>query len=199
MLLPSSGLVYAPSDRPLVEEDELCPNTPYGLSKLAQELLGHGSDGPLVCIARPFNHLGPRQDPGFVASGFARRIAEIETGRTAPELRVGNLEPRRDLTDVRDTVRAYRRILEDAPPGRVFNVCSGRVTAIRDVLELLLARARVTVRVVQDPQLFRPNDLPLLHGDGSRIRRELGWTPNIPLERSIENVLDYWREKLRGA
>lgn len=199
VLLPSSGLVYAPSDRPLAEDDELRPNSPYGLSKLAQELLGHGSSGPVVCIARPFNHLGPRQDPGFVASGFARRIVEIEIGRTAPELRVGNLEPRRDLTDVRDTVRAYRRILEQAPPGRAFNVCSGQAIAIRDVLDLLLARARVAVRVVQDPQLFRPNDLPLLQGDASRIRRELGWTPEIPLERTIENVLDYWRDTLRGA
>lgn len=199
VLIPSSGLVYAPSDRPLTEEHELRPNSPYGLSKLAQELLGHESGPPDVCIARPFNHFGPRQDPGFAASGFARRIAEIETGRAAPELQVGNLKPRRDLTDVRDTVSAYRMILEQAPPRRAFNVCTGRTVAIRDLLDLMLARARVPIHVVQDPDRFRPNDLPLLQGDPARIRNELGWTPGISIEQTIGDLLDYWRDRLRAA
>jgi GDP-4-dehydro-6-deoxy-D-mannose reductase len=199
VLVPSSGLVYAPSDHPLNEEHALAPNSPYGLSKLAQELLGHDGGPPDVCIARPFNHFGPRQDPGFVASGFARRIAEIERGGAAPELQVGNLEPRRDLTDVRDTVKAYRMILEKAPPARPFNVCTGRAIGVRDLLDLLLARARVQILVVQDPDRFRPNDLPLLQGDPTRIRSELGWTPGISIERTIDDLLDYWRDRLRAA
>ena len=198
VLIPSSGLVYAPSDRPLTEEHVLGPNSPYGLSKLAQELLAHGGP-PDVYIARPFNHFGPRQDPGYVASGFARRIAEIETGRAAAELQVGNLEPVRDLTDVRDTVRAYRLIMEQAPPRRAFNVCTGRGIGIRNLLDLMLARARASIRVVQDPDRFRPNDLPLLQGDPARIRNELGWTPRISLEQTIDDLLDYWRDRLRVA
>ncbi len=196
VLIPSSGLVYAPSDQPLTESHALGPTNPYGLSKLAQELLGN-SPAPQVYIARPFNHFGPRQDPGFVTSGFARQIVEIETGRAAPEIHVGNLEPLRDLTDVRDTVRAYQLILEHAPPMRTFNVCSGRAIAIRDLLDLMVAKARVPVRVVPDPQRFRPNDLPFLGGDPTRIRTELGWAPEIPLERTIGDVLDYWRDRLR--
>jgi GDP-4-dehydro-6-deoxy-D-mannose reductase len=199
VLIPSSALVYAPSDQPLTEEHALGPNSPYGLSKLAQELLGRDGGPPDVCIARPFNHFGPRQEPGFAASAFARRIAEVESGQAAPELQVGNLEPRRDLTDVRDTVEAYRLILEQAPPRRAFNICTGRAVAIRDLLDLMLARTRAPILVVQDPNRFRPNDLPLLQGDAARIRNELGWAPRISLEQTIDDLLDYWRDRVRAA
>src|SRR5205807_2435381 len=113
-----------------------------------------------VRICRPFNHVGPRQDPWFVASGFARRIADIEAGRWAPEIAVGNLNARRDLTDVRDTVRAYRLIIERGQRGRSYNVCSGRAIAIRDLLDMLLARARVPIRILADSARLRPNDVP---------------------------------------
>ena len=158
------------------------PSSPYALSKLAQEMLGAASARrrATVMIARAFNHFGPRQDPMFVASGFARRIADIERGRWAPEISVGNLDARRDLTDVRDTVRAYRLILERGSAGRPYNVCSGRAIAIRDLLDLLIARARVPVTVKIDPARYRPNDAPLLLGDPRRLRDELGWTPQIP-------------------
>jgi GDP-4-dehydro-6-deoxy-D-mannose reductase len=154
-----------------------------------------------VSIARAFNHFGPRQDPRFAASGFARRIAEIETGRLEPELLVGNLDARRDLTDVRDTVRAYRLILERGTPGRVYNVCSGRALSIRDLLDLLLARARVRIRVKVDPARYRPNDLPLVLGDPTRLSAELGWTPEIPLERTADDLLAFWRSHIveKGA
>jgi len=196
VVIPSSALVYASAGEALTERHPLVPTSPYGLSKLAQELLGCRAigDGLTVTIARAFNHFGPRQDPWFVASGFARRIADIEAGRWEPEIAVGNLEARRDLTDVRDTVRAYRLILERGTPGRAYNVCSGRAIAIRDLLDSLLARARVPIRVRIDPNRYRPNDLPLLVGDPSRIHDELGWAAEIPLEQTLDDLLEYWRK-----
>jgi GDP-4-dehydro-6-deoxy-D-mannose reductase len=194
VLVPSSALVYATADVALTESHPLRPNSPYGLSKLAQEMLARRTNGTLaVTIARPFNHVGPRQDPMFAASGFARRIADIEQGRWAPEISVGNLDARRDLTDVRDTVRAYRLIVERGQPGRPYNVCSGSALTMRDLLDMLLARARVPIPVHVDPARLRPNDAPLLLGDPSRLRDELGWTPRIPLEQTLDDLLDYWR------
>ena len=196
VLVPSSALVYASADEALTENHPLLPSSPYALSKLAQEMLASKTNGTLaVTIARPFNHVGPRQDPHFVASGFARRIADIELGRWAPEISVGNLDARRDLTDVRDTVRAYQMILERGQPGRPYNICSGRAISIRDLLDLLIARARVSVDVKVDPARYRPNDTPLLLGDPARLRDELGWTPEIPIERTLDDLLEYWRNK----
>jgi GDP-4-dehydro-6-deoxy-D-mannose reductase len=196
VLIPSSATIYAPADRALVEDDPLLPSSPYGLSKLAQELLGsRTNDGVHVGIARAFNHVGPRQDPLFAASGFARRIADIEKGKWEPEIAVGNLDARRDLMDVRDTVRAYRLILEKGQPGRPYNVCTGKAVMIRDLLDMLLARARVRVRVTVDPKRYRPNDTPLLLGDPARLQRELGWKPQIPFEQTIDDLLAYWRSR----
>lgn len=196
LLVPGSAMVYAAADEPLHEDHRLAPGSPYALSKLAQELVGGGNPGgPAVMIARAFNHFGPRQDPGFVASGFARRIADIEAGRWAPEIAVGNLESRRDLTDVRDTVRAYRLILERGTPGRPYNVCTGRAVAIHDLLDMMLSRANVPITVKTDPARYRPNDLPLLLGDPGRIERELGWHAETPLERTIDDLLAYWRNR----
>ena len=157
VMVTSSALVYASSDRPLREDDVIRPSSPYAVSKLAQELVAvDGNDDLHVSIARAFNHFGPRQSPDFVASGFARRIAEIEAGRGEAELGVGNLDARRDLTDVRDTVRAYRAIVERGRPGRVYNVCSGRAVLIRDLLDMLLSRARVPIGVRIDSNRYRP-------------------------------------------
>ena len=194
IMVPSSAMVYASANEPLTEGHPLVPNGPYGLSKLAQEMLARRSNGPLgVTIARSFNHFGPRQDPQYVASGFARRIADIERGIWEPEISVGNLEARRDLTDVRDTVRAYALILQRGVPGRPYNVCSGRAITIRHLLDLLLARARVRVSVKVDPSRYRPNDTPLLVGDPARMRDELGWSAQIPLEQTLDDLLEYWR------
>jgi GDP-4-dehydro-6-deoxy-D-mannose reductase len=195
VLVASSALVYHPSNAPLNEDAPLVPTSPYGLSKLAQELLGSRAtrEGVEVTIARAFNHVGPRQDPLFAASGFARRIADIEAGRWEPEIAVGNLDAQRDLTDVRDTVRAYRAILENGRSGRAYNVCSGRPVVMRDLLEMLRSRARVPIRVRVDPARFRPNDTPVLVGDPRRIHDELGWEPRLTLERTLDDLLDYWR------
>ncbi len=193
VLITSSAMVYASSDGPIDETDRLAPTNPYGLSKLAQEMVGAHARDLGVMIARAFNHCGPRQDPFFVASGFARRIADIEAGRWAREMSVGNLDARRDLSDVRDTVRAYRLILEHGEPGRAYNVCSGTAVPIRELLDRMLARARVPIPVRADPARYRPNDVPLVVGNPARIRRELGWKPEISFDRMLDDLLDYWR------
>ena len=196
VLVPSSAMVYAASDSAISEEHDIAPGSPYALSKLAQELVGTGNPGgPDVFIARAFNHFGPRQDPWFVASGFARRIADIEAGRWAPEIAVGNLESKRDLMDVRDTVRAYRLIIERGVPGRPYNVCTGRALAIHDLLHMMLARARVPIAVKTDPARYRPNDQPIVLGDPRRIQDELGWRAEIPVERTIDDLLAFWRDR----
>jgi GDP-4-dehydro-6-deoxy-D-mannose reductase len=201
VLIPSSALVYAPSGSALSENHPLVPGSPYGFSKLAQELLGVRSidDGLHVTIARAFNHIGPRQDPLFATSSFARQIAEIEAHRREPEIVVGNLDARRDMTDVRDTVRAYTVILERGKPGRPYNVCSGRAIAVREVLDLMVSRARVPVRVRIDPARYRPNDLPTVLGDPGRIQDEMGWTPRIPLEQTVDDLLEYWRSQCESS
>ena len=194
LMIPGSATVYAPSAEPLSEDDPVRPASPYALSKLAQELAGTQNPSRIkVGIARAFNHIGPRQDPWFVASGFARRIADIEVGRWPAEMSVGNLDARRDLTDVRDTVQAYRLIVERGVPGRVYNVCSGRAVAIRDLLDQLLARARVAIRIQPDPARYRPNDQPVIVGSPARIRDELGWIPSIPFDQTLDDLLSYWR------
>ena len=199
VLIPSSAMVYRPANEPLTEDHPLVPPNPYGLSKLAQELLGAraSTDGLSVVIGRAFNHVGARQDPSFAAPGFAKQIAEIEAGLREPEVVVGNLDARREVTDVRDTVRAYRTILERGRSARPYNVCSGSAMAIGELLDRLIARARVQVRVRVDASQFRPNDLPLLVGDPARIRGELGWAPVVPLSRTLDDLLEYWRTSLR--
>jgi GDP-4-dehydro-6-deoxy-D-mannose reductase len=201
LLIPGSALVYRPASEALTESHPLVPGSPYGVSKLAQELLaGHTPASAVrITIARAFNHFGPRQDPAFSTSGFARQIASIEAGLQPPEISVGNLDARRDLTDVRDTVRAYRAIAERGEPGRAYNVCSGHAVAIRDVLDMLVASARLPIRVRVDPARFRPNDVPLLLGNPSRLRDELGWTPKISMERTLDDILQYWRQEVHRA
>jgi GDP-4-dehydro-6-deoxy-D-mannose reductase len=200
VLIPSSAMVYGPSKDPLAEDDPLVPSGPYGLSKLAQELLATRAvaDRVDVRIARAFNHVGPRQDPFFAASGFARRIADIEAGAWAPEISVGNLDAQRDLTDVRDTVQAYRLIVERGRPGRAYNVCSGRAVIIGDLLDMLLRRSRVPIQVRIDPARLRPTDTPVLLGNPGRIGSELGWAPRIPLDRTLDDLLAYWRGQSEG-
>ena len=198
VLVPSSAMVYRRADRPLSEGDPLEPPNPYGLTKLAVELLAARmvAEGADIRIVRPFNHIGARQYPSFVASDFARQIVEIERGRRDPEIVVGNLEARRELTDVRDTVHAYELVMANGVSGRPYNVSSGTAWSVRELLDRLIAHARVSVRVRVDPAKFHPNDLPLLVGDPTRIQTELGWHPSIPLDDTLDNVLDYWRTEM---
>ena len=153
-------------------------------------------DGIPGLIARSFNHTGPRQADSFVAPSLARQVALIEAGRLPPVLAVGNLEPKRDLMDVRDTVRAYRAMMQSARPGVPYNVCSGQALAIRTLVETFLARARVPITIEQDPARFRPNDTPLVLGDRSRLTADTGWVPDVPLERTVEDLLAHWRQTI---
>jgi GDP-4-dehydro-6-deoxy-D-mannose reductase len=131
-----------------------------------------------------------------VTSAFARQIAAIEAGQAEPVIRVGNLDARRDLTDVRDTVRAYQMIAERGVAGRVYNVCSGRAERVGDVLDRLMALARVHVKVAVDPDRLRPSDVPLLVGDPSRLEQDLGWRAEVSIERSLLDLLDHWRQQV---
>jgi GDP-4-dehydro-6-deoxy-D-mannose reductase len=197
ILVVSSGQIYRSSDDPIDEEAALGPSNPYGLSKLAQDqlALSVARDERLdVVVARPFNHIGPGQQPGFAVSSFARQIARIERGLDPPTIRVGNLEARRDITDVRDVVRGYRLLMEGGVTGRAYNVCSGRSWRIRDLLHELLALSSASIDVEIDAARFRRNDVPIVQGDGGRIRSELDWTPSIRVEQTLRDTLAWWRD-----
>jgi GDP-4-dehydro-6-deoxy-D-mannose reductase len=196
VLVTGSALVYRPSTEPLREDDPIGPSDPYGVSKLAQEMLASGRGQAPVFIVRSFNHAGPRQSPTYVTSSFARQIAEIEAGRREPVLRVGNLESRRDITDVRDTVRAYRLVVQRGRPRRPYNVCSGEAYRVRDLLDALIGLSRASIDIQVDPSRLRPSDNPVIAGDRSRIGAEAGWTPAIPIERTLDDLLNYWRREI---
>jgi len=198
ILVTGSALVYRGSLDPLAEDDPINPATPYGISKLAQEMVARHSPLP-VLLVRPFNHAGPRQDAHLVTSAFARQLADIEAGRLDPVLQVGNLDSRRDITDVRDVVRAYRALVARGTPGRPYNVCSGRGSRVGDLLDTLLALSRVRVRVETDPARLRPSDNPVIVGDPTRIAAETGWRAEIPIEQTLADLLDYWRSALPRA
>ena len=199
LFIPGSAMIYRSSAEPISEDAPVQPSNPYGLSKLAQERLALRAmeNGLDVRVGRAFNHIGPRQDPSFAASGFARQIAELEAGRRPAEIVVGNLDARREATHVCDTVRAYHAIVERGAPGRPYNVASGQTWAVGEILERLIAKAQVTVEVRVDPLRLRPNDVPVLAGNPARIRNEVGWTPAIDLDRTLDDVLDYWRNQRR--
>jgi GDP-4-dehydro-6-deoxy-D-mannose reductase len=196
VLVTGSALVYRSSLEALAEHSALGPVGPYGVSKLAQEMLALRASTPPVVVTRSFNHAGPGQSEAYVTSSFARQIAQAEAGLRTPVLAVGNLESRRDLTDVRDTVRAYRLLMARGAPGRPYNVCSGRAYRVQDLLDTLLALARVPMRVETDPQRLRPSDNPIVLGDFTRLRQETGWTPAIPIEQTLADLLDDWRRRI---
>jgi GDP-4-dehydro-6-deoxy-D-mannose reductase len=196
VVIPGSATIYAPSSSPLTEESPVAPVNPYALSKLAQEQLGMISgreDGIDIVITRSFNHTGPRQSAAFAAPNMARQIALIEAGAIEPMIRVGNLDAQRDMTDVRDMARAYVGLMQKGTPATIYNVASGVARSMRSILEALVARARVTVRIEIDSSLLRPSDTPVLLGDATRLRNATGWQPQIPFERTLDDLLNYWR------
>ena len=200
VLVVSSAEVYGavqPPELPLVEDAPLRPVSPYAVSKAAAEMVGlqaHLGWRVPVMRARPFNHLGPGQSPTFAVPALAGRILEaLRTGSDV--LRTGNLSARRDFTDVRDVVRAYRLLVERGEPGEVYNVCSGRDVSIESVVTDLMAYSGSALRMEVDPDLMRPVDVPVLRGDASRLEAATGWAPTVPLEESLRAVL----ESLRGS
>jgi GDP-4-dehydro-6-deoxy-D-mannose reductase len=169
------------------------------VSKVAQGYLGLQyalSGGVPVVRTRTFHHTGPRRGEGFAESSFARQLAEIEAGHRAPVIEVGNLDAVRDFTDVRDVVRAYWLLLERGRAGEVYNVCSGQGIRMRDLLQTLIDVSSLRVEVRVDPARLRASDVPELIGDPARIRADLGWEPSIPLERSLHDLLQYWRKRV---
>jgi GDP-4-dehydro-6-deoxy-D-mannose reductase len=195
VIVAGSALVYRPSTRALREEDPLAPADPYGLSKLAQEMIAERASTPVV-RTRPFNHAGPRQSEAFVTSSFARQIAEIESGGREPVLSVGNLDAQRDIMDVRDTAKAYEALAATGTVGAVYNICGGTAYRVGDLLERLLGLARVRVTVQPDPARLRPSDNPLVLGDPARIIADTGWRTTIPIARTLADLLDWWRTEI---
>lgn len=204
VLAVSSADVYGivnEDDLPITEDAPLRPVTPYAASKVAADYLALqawlGSGLPVLRV-RAFNHLGPGQVPRFVAPALAERIArnELDGGSVVP---VGNLSARRDFTDVRDVVRAYRLLAEHGEPGEAYNVCSGRAASVQELAELLLTMARHPMELKPDPALERPVDVPVLLGDYSRLRDATGWEPTIPLEQTLAVLLDDMRERVSAS
>jgi GDP-4-dehydro-6-deoxy-D-mannose reductase len=184
---------------PIKETTLLRPLSPYGVSKVAQDLLGfqyYQSYGMYIVRTRAFNHTGPRRGEVFVESNFAKQLAEIEAGLREPVLEVGNLEAVRDFSDVRDIVRGYWLALEKGEPGEVYNICTGRGWKIETILQVLLGMSDAIVEVRQDPSRLRPSDVPLLIGSRDKFTIQTGWQPQIPLEKTLEDLFLYWREQV---
>lgn len=201
VVLISSADVYgpvSPDRQPITEAHPPQPRSPYGVSKQAAEALGlqyHRAHGLDVVIVRPFNHLGPGQSPQFAAPAFALQIAAAEHaaaqggGGDGGEILHGDLSAKRDLTDVRDVVRAYRMLAVSGEPGEIYNVCSGTAVAMSDLLDMLVAEATVPIRRILDPARLRPVELPVLQGSHAKLTEATGWTPEIPLARTLADVL----------
>jgi GDP-4-dehydro-6-deoxy-D-mannose reductase len=191
------GMVF-PNEVPIKETNPLRPLSPYAVSKVAQDMLGYQywmSFQVDSVRTRGFNHEGPRRGPVFVASDFAKQIADIEKGKKEPVLHVGNLEAQRDFTDVRDMVRAYVLALEKCEPGEVYNICSGKAWTIKKLLDYLLGLTKVKIEVRQDLARLRPSDVPILLGDNSKFVKATGWQPTIPFETTLRDMLEYWRSR----
>jgi len=202
IVVVSSGQIYGMSDAarlPLAETTPLDLPSPYAVAKVGQENLVsmYAKLGVESVIARPFNHIGPGQQPGYLVADLTKQIAELE--RDGGEvLRVGNLSSKRDFTDVRDVVRAYILLAAKGTAGEVYNVCSGTSRSGQEILDLLLRASGARIRTEQDPARMRPADVPDLRGDATKIRQDTGWTPEIPIEQTLTETLAYWRSQVAG-
>ncbi len=204
VLLVSSSDIFgkvSPRQLPLKGNEPWAPRSPYAASKGAADLIGqayfHSFRLP-VYRALAFNHTGPRQALGFVVPDLASQIAKIEAGLAPPVLSVGNLKAKRDFSDVRDIVRGYELILKKGKPGELYTFCSGKSVAVEKVLRIFLKMAKVKIRAKNDLARQRPSDIPVLKGDFSKTKRELGWKPAIKLEKTLSDTLEYWREKVKN-
>lgn len=200
ILVVSSAEIYGQvkeGELPINESTPLRPTSPYAVSKIAQDFLGlqYFLSQKLQCIrVRPFNHVGPYQAPSFAIPSFARQIAEIEKGKQDPIMRVGNLDAKKDFTDVRDVVRAYLLLMEKGEAGEVYNIGSGRSYKMSEILDMLLSFARKEIIVETDPSLIRPIEIPELRCDYHKLHHTTAWKPEISLEQSLQDTLDYWRK-----
>jgi len=194
------GLVE-PHELPIRESNPLRPLSPYAVSKVTQDLMGYQyykSYGLDIVRARAFNHTGPRRGEAFATSNFAKQIAEIEAGLREPVVSAGDLKPTRDFSDVRDVVRGYWALLERGSVGEVYNLCSGTDWSIERVLQFLIAQSKVSgIQVRTDQARLRPSDVPVLRGCADKIEAAVGWRTRIPVERTLSDLLDYWRQRIR--
>jgi GDP-4-dehydro-6-deoxy-D-mannose reductase len=201
ILYVGSGLIYGDPETPEQAYHEGCllrPTTPYSASKAAGDLVSYQltrTPGLDIVRARPFNHIGPSQSPQFAVASFSKQLAAIEAGRQPPVLETGNLSPRRDLTDVRDTVQAYVLLIERGRSGEAYNVGTGQTLSMQEVLDRLLALARVQVTVRQRSGLIRRTETPAVRADAAKLRRETGWAPRFSLDQTLTDMLAYWRQK----
>ena len=193
------GMVY-PHEIPINEDNPLRPLSPYAVSKVTQDMMAyqyHKSRGLKTIRTRTFNHEGPRRGEVFVTSNFARQIALIEAGKQEPVIYVGNLEAKRDWSDVRDVARAYWLAVNRCAPGDVYVIASGKSYSVREMLDMLLGMSTVKVEIAEDPARMRPSDVMVLQGDPSKFKAQTGWEPEIPLEQTLSDLLDHWREEVR--
>ncbi|MEN8165747.1 MAG: GDP-mannose 4,6-dehydratase [Acidobacteriota bacterium] len=200
VVIASSAEIYGRDGhdgKPISEEAPLRPLSPYAVTKAVQDLQGgqyHAAHGLPTVRLRLFNHTGPGRPPHFVASSFAKQIAEIEQGHCDPVIHVGNLDVARDFTDVRDIARAWRLAALHGRPGEAYNVCSGRPTPIRRILDILLEKTDAKVTIQTDATLLRAGEIDSLYGDRSLFSETTGWQPEIPLEQTLTDLLQWWRE-----
>lgn len=202
-LIVSSGEIYGrvdPGALPVGAETPLRPLSPYGASKAAADLAAgqyRAAYGVPAVRVRAFNHVGPGQDARFVLPNVARQIAQAEhEGRDAVQVRLGNVDTRRDFTDVRDMVRAYLLLLERGDPDTVYLACSGRSRPVRELVEALAPHARIPVTFTSAAERRREGEQPDLYGSPARLRDDTGWTPEIPIETTLADTLDWWRERV---
>lgn len=199
VLLIGSGEEYGyiePGETPISEGNHLRPGNIYAATKVCQNMIGNiyskAYDMELMMV-RAFNHIGPGQAPMFVVSDFCKQVAEIEKGLRNPVMNVGNLKAKRDFTDVRDVVRAYVKLVQEGVPGETYNVGSGNAKAIQEILDLIVSFSTKPIKVEIDPNKMRPVDVPIIEADITKIHELTGWEPCIPLEQTIRETLDYWR------
>lgn len=199
VLIISSAEIYGlvgKADLPISEKTPFKPTSPYAVSKIAQDFLGLQyflSYKIPIITARPFNHIGPRQSEGFVVSDFSKKIVEIEKGKRKNVLEVGNLEAKRDFTDVRDIVKAYLLLIEKGIFGEAYNIGFGESRKISEILDILLSFSSAKVKVEVNKELLRPSDNPDLVCDSTKLRELTDWKPEIPIEKTLKDTLDYWR------
>jgi len=196
----STSQVYAPSNAALLETSPLSPDNPYAASKAMAELLAiqyrKFTKGGII-TARAFNHTGPGQSTTFALPSFARQLAEMEAGLRPTTLKVGTIDVRRDFTDVRDVVVAYYELLEKGAVGEAYNVCSGRTVLLADLVKELQNNCSVAVTMEIDPARVRPGDVPQIVGDTGKLNKTTGWLPKIPLEKTLKELLEYWRMAIK--
>ncbi len=199
ILIVTSANVYGlvtEEDLPIDEKTSFRPTNPYAVSKITQDFLGlqyYLAYGLSLIRVRPFNHIGPRQAPYTAIASFAKRIAEIEKGKLEPRVGVGNLDSIRDTTDVRDMVKAYAQIIEKGVIGEVYNIGSGKGYLTQDLLDILLTLSSKKIEIYRDESLYRPVDIPSLICDNTKICSLIDWTPQIPIEQTLQETLEYWR------